>query len=56
MVLEKGVKQFKRMRSILVRKFGFVFWKEISIEDTLKHSLIKIEKRINSEEELLELC
>lgn len=41
MMIEKGVERFKRLRSVVVRKFGFIFWKEISAEEAIKN-LVKV--------------
>ena len=54
--VEKGVSRIKRMRSVLVRMFGFVFWKEITLEETLEKCLINVKRELKSEQEVLELC
>lgn len=44
------------MRSVIVRKFGFVFWKEISVAETLEKCLIHVKKDLKNEAEALEIC
>jgi hypothetical protein len=39
-----------------VRKYGFVFWKEISLEETIEKCFINVDKKLETEEEVLEIC
>lgn len=56
MIYEKGIKRFKWLWSIVVRKFGFYFWKEISGEVAWDACVIKHSGHVKTEAELLKLC
>lgn len=52
LLYEKGIKWFKRLRSIVVWKFGFYFWKEIPAEVARDACVIKHVAHVKSEDDL----
>jgi NRPS condensation-like uncharacterized protein len=58
LIINKGIKQFKRLRSKLVYRFFDWWWEEISPEEVIKEVLVLDEKKVlfKTKEDLVKYC